>query len=60
MHFHNYTVTCLEYSIITTSENIYICTVRKSRYNNDKAIVRTLYRRHVYHVKNLVEKENTF
>ena len=28
------TVICLEYSIIMTSENIYICTVKKSRHNN--------------------------
>ena len=29
-------VTCYEYSIIMTTENIYICTVRKSRHNNHK------------------------
>ena len=29
-------VTCLEYSIIMTTENIYICTGRKTRHNNHK------------------------
>ena len=32
------TVICLEYSIIMTTENIYICTVRKSRHNNYKVM----------------------
>ena len=32
------TVICLEYSIIMTTENIDICTVRKSRHNNHKAM----------------------
>ena len=32
------TVICLEYSIIMTTGNIYICTVRKSRYNNHKVM----------------------
>ena len=32
------TVICLEYSMIMTTENIYICTVRKSRHNNHKVM----------------------
>ena len=32
------TVICLEYSIIMTTGNIYICTVRKSRHNNHKVM----------------------
>ena len=33
-----YTVTCLEYSIIMATENIYICTVRKSRHYKHKVM----------------------
>ena len=32
------TVTCLEYSIIMTTENTYICTVRKSRHYKHKVM----------------------
>ena len=37
MYIYN-TVICLEHSIIITTENIYIWTVRKSRHNNHKVM----------------------
>ena len=40
IHIYIYinTVICLEYSIIMTTENIYICAVRKSRHNHQKVM----------------------
>ena len=32
------TVVCLDYSIIMTTENIYLCNVSISRYNNHKVM----------------------
>ena len=44
------TVICLEYSIIMTAENIYICTVKKSRHNNHIVMynLKVLYYFHYY------------